>query len=92
VVSDDDKSEEDALREAISQVAPGSPGEAVCNFLTCVRVGDFEYAATHLAPELVELDLRRLDLGFLDGSGWGISGRPRAVGPDTEVVSFAYEL
>ena len=83
------KTEEDARREAAAQVAPGSVGEVVQDFITCLQAGRLDLAVRYLAPELADFDLRTFHPAFLTEPGWGMSGQPRVIGLDTETVLLA---
>jgi hypothetical protein len=84
----DEKSKEDALKEAAALLGPGSVGEVVRNFKKSLKARNYGDAAGFLDAELADLDMSGLDLGFLDQPGWGVSGRPRVVGPDSEIVLY----
>ena len=84
----DDESTENARREAEALLGPGSVGEVVRNFKKALKERNFGVASSFLTPELAEHDMSGLDLGFLDEPGWGVSGRPRVIGPDAEIVLY----
>jgi hypothetical protein len=87
-VTDGDDKSENARREAEALLGPGSVGEVVRNFKRALKEKNFGVATSYLSPELAEHDMSGLDLGFLDQPGWGVSGRPRVIGPDSEIVLY----
>ena len=82
------KTEEETLREAAALLGPGSVGEVVRNFKKSLKARNYGDASAYLDDNLADLDLTGLYLTFLDEPGWGVSGRPRVVGPDSEIVLY----
>lgn len=89
VVTDEpEKTKEELDEQAAALLGPGSVGELVRNFKKSLKARNFGDAAGYLDEDLRQLDLSGLDLTFLDEPGWGVSGRPRVVGPDSEIVLY----
>ena len=89
VVTDEpEKTKEQLLEEAAALLGPGSVGEVVRNFKKCLKARNYGDASQYLDENLADFDLSGLDLTFLDEPGWGVSGRPRVVGPDSEIVLY----
>jgi hypothetical protein len=87
---EEDKTVEVAYREASAHTGRGGPVEFVFQFLRDIRAGRLDYAADALDEEYGSHDLSQLDLGFLQESGWGVSGQPRMTSAGDEVVRFVY--
>lgn len=83
-----EKSQEERLQEAAALLGPGSVGEVVRNFKKSLKARNYGDASAFLDENLADLDLTGLDLTFLDEPGWGVSGRPRVVSPDSEIVLY----
>ena len=83
-----EKTAEETLREAAALLGPGSVGEVVRNFKKSLKARNYGDATAYLDENLADLDLTGLDLTFLDEPGWGVSGRPRVVSPDSEIVLY----
>jgi hypothetical protein len=89
VVADEpEKTQEELHQQAAALLGPGSVGEVVRNFKKSLKARNYGDAAEFLDENLLEFDLTGLDLTFLDEPGWGVSGRPRVVGPDSEIVLY----
>jgi hypothetical protein len=88
VTDEPEKTEEETLREAAALLGPGSVGEVVRNFKKSLKARNYGDATAYLDENLADLDLTGLDLTFLDEPGWGVSGRPRVVSPDSEIVLY----
>jgi hypothetical protein len=81
----------DAEAQAAAHLAPGGPVAAVIEFRRRLSARDLVAAAElvdAVALENVPYGLAGLDLGFLDEPGWGISGRSRPQGLDSEIVLY----
>jgi hypothetical protein len=92
VTADEDKTVEDARREAEAWFGPGGPGEFVGQFLGELWAGHYAEAAARLDPEYGPADLFQLgqELEFIKDPGWGWSSAPRITPEGDEIVRRVY--